>query len=280
MAVNLSDIAAMGARPEWFLLAIAFPRRRGEEFPLEVARGALSRADPLGVDLVGGDLSDAPAVVVAISLFGAVQGKPLSRSGARPGDAVFLSGWPGRAAAGLRLAGRLSAFASRGSAPTPRFVGLSPDDQRELLGAYRDPEPRVSLGMWLAREAVATAAIDVSDGVGVDAGRLARDSGVRVVLERERIPVHASVAAFADLEGLDPIEWIVAGGDDYELLFTAPEGAAALLEKPLPEWGVPVSRVGYVEEGTGALLRGRQGERDVSDVGHDHLEPAKGESAR
>ncbi|HKD12894.1 MAG TPA: thiamine-phosphate kinase [Thermoanaerobaculia bacterium] len=280
MAVNLSDLAAMGAKPEWFLLAVAFPRSRGEDFPLAVARGALSRADPLKVDLAGGDLSEAPVAVIEISLFGSLQAAPLTRSGARPGDAIFLSGWPGRAAAGLRLARRLSVFASRGSAPTPRFVGLSPNDQRELLAAYRDPEPRVTLGTWLAEKHLATAAIDVSDGLGLDAGRIARASGVRLVLERENVPVHPSLATFADLEGLDAIDWILSGGDDYELLFTVSSGTSELLTEAAAKTGVDVRRIGRVEAGDGAVLRDRHGDRDVSEMGHDHLESGAAEERR
>jgi len=272
LAINLSDLAAMGSRPEFFLLSIAFRRERGEEFPLAVARGALSRAEPFGARLVGGDLSSGSATVVSIALWGRAPGAPLTRSGARPGDLLFLSGWPGRAAAGLRLVRRLAAFASQGSPPTPRFVGLSPEEERELLDAHRDPEPRVALGLFLGQEGIAHAAIDVSDGLGVDAGRLARASGVRAVLERERIPVCRAVASFADVEAVDAVDWILAGGDDYELLFAAPPETAAKLESARPEWGTRVTRVGRVEEGSGAVLRGRHGDRDVSDLGYDHLE--------
>src|SRR6202008_3644858 len=93
--------------------------------------------------------------------------------------------------------------------------------QQELLEAYRDPEPRVALGAALARDGAATAAIDVSDGVGVDAGRLARASGARIALERPRLPVSRALGDFAAVEGLDPVDWLLSGGDDYELLFTA-----------------------------------------------------------
>jgi thiamine-monophosphate kinase len=271
LAVNLSDLAAMGARPEFFLLSIGFRSELGEEFPLGVARGALSRATPLGVELVGGDLSDAPSTVVSVALWGSAEGEPLTRSGARPGDWLFLSGWPGRAAAGLRLSRRLATFASQGSAPTPRFVGLSLQDEAELLAAYRDPEPRIELGLFLARERIAHAAIDVSDGMGVDAARLARASGARAVLERERIPIHPALASFAEVEAIDAVDWILAGGDDYELLFAAPPEAAPRLAQVRPEWGAPVTRVGQIEEGSGAVLRDRHGDRDVGNLGHDHL---------
>lgn len=258
LAVNLSDMAAMGARPDFFLLSIAFPREKGEEFPDAVVRGALSRARPLGVSLVGGDLSSAPETVVGIALWGRAAGRPLLRSGGRAGDLLFLSGFPGRAAAGLGLAIR-------------RTEGLSPEHEAELLAAYLDPEPRVALGLELSRENLATAAIDVSDGLGLDATRLARASGVRAVIEADRLPVSPALAACGVLERRDPLDWILAGGDDYELLFSADAGALRQVES-LATREVPVTRVGRLEPGEGSVLRGRIGDRDIAALGHDHFE--------
>jgi thiamine-monophosphate kinase len=264
MAVNLSDLAAVGARPEMFLLSIAFPAACGEAFPLAVARGALSRATPLGAALVGGDLSDAPQTLVSIALWGRPEKAPIRRSGARPGDLLFLSGHPGRAAAGLRLA-------RARSLGRPRARGLTAAAEEELLTAYRDPEPRVALG--LALSGLASAAIDVSDGLGIDAGRLAAASGARVVLETGRLPLSPALETFARLEGLDPAELALSGGDDYELLFTVPRDRAG--EIPGREaGGVAVAQIGIIEAGAGALLRDASGERDIAASGHDHLRAA------
>lgn len=261
LAVNLSDLAATGARPEFFLLSIGFPRERGEEFPLEVALGALSRARPLGASLVGGDLSSAPATVVSVALWGRPEGRPLRRTGGRPGDLLFLSGWPGRAEAGRRLAERSLAAGT-----------LGPEGEIELAAAYHDPEPRLRLGLALARESLASAAIDVSDGLGLDAGRLARASGVRAVIETDKIPISAALAAAARERGEDPIEWALSGGDDYELLFSAPRTARERLEAGDPDWEVPVTRIGRLEEGEGAVALGPSGERDVAASGWNHFE--------
>jgi len=274
-AVNLSDLAAIGAQPEFFLLAIGFRTELGEDFPLSIARGAVARAGEFGAALVGGDLSAAPQTIVAIALWGTPAAAPITRGGASPGEAVWLSGSPGQAAAGLRLARILAAFAEQGAKPTERFPSLSSADQRALLDAYHDPSPRVALGLSLARLGVASAAIDVSDGLGVDAGRLAHSSRVRIVLERDALPLSRPLRAFAEMEALDPIELALSGGDDYELLFTAREGDAPRLEACSRELGVPVTRVGRVESGRGALLRDGGLERHIASLGHDHLEAAR-----
>jgi thiamine-monophosphate kinase len=273
-AVNLSDLAAMGAQPEFFLLSIGFDQAKGPEFPLAIVRGAAARAEEFGARLVGGDLSGAPLTVVSLALWGRPAGAPLTRSGASPGDAVFVSGHAGEAAAGLRLARRIAAFSAQGSRPTPRFPELALEAERRLLAAYRDPVPRVGLGLALCREGLASAAIDVSDGIGADAGRLARASGVRVVLERNALPFSAALLAFAAMDELDPLDLLLSGGDDYELLFTASPDQAERLATRAPTLDVAIARVGRVERGSGAVLADGRSERDIADLGHDHLERA------
>ena len=270
-AVNLSDLAAMGAEPEFFLLAIGFPAERGADLPLAIARGAAARAAEFGARLVGGDLSSAPQIVITAAFWGRPVKRPLTRSGARPGDLVYVSGHPGEAAAGLRLAQRIAAFRS----PATRVAELSADHQRHLLAAFRDPTPRVPLGLLLAREDMATSVIDVSDGLGVDAGRLARASGVRLVLERDRLPVSAALVAFATMDELDPVDLAVGGGDDYELLFTVGAADAARLESRAAALGNPVRAIGRVERGAGAALSGPNGEREIAELGHDHFEAVR-----
>ena len=262
LAVNLSDLAAMGALPEFFLLSIGFSPEKGEAFPLAVARGALSRAAPFGVSLIGGDLSSSPQTIVSIALWGRTESRVAPRSGGSPGDLLFLSGFPGRAAAGLRLARRLSAGGSA--------AALAPEHARELLAAYRDPEPRVALGLELSRRSLWSAAIDVSDGVGADAGKLARASGLRAVIEKDWLPVSPALAAFGVLEGIAPLDWMLSGGDDYELLFATPPSERETVES-LAGRDVPVTLVGTLEHGEGAVLRDRDGDRDVSGLGYDHF---------
>ena len=275
LAVNLSDLAAMGARPEFFLLAIGFESRRGPDYPLAIARGAIARGAGFGARLVGGDLSDAPQTVITVALWGRPAGEPLRRRGAAPGDAVFVSGHPGEAAGGLRLARRLEAFAAQGSEPTRRFPELPLEAERRLLAAYRDPTPRVALGVALAEGRLASAAIDVSDGVGLDAGRLARASGIRIVLERGLLPLSTTLRELAATEDLDPLTLFLAGGDDYELLFTVPPSAVERLEERAAAFDAPVTRIGRVEEGSGAVLADGRSRTDVSAMGYDHLAEAR-----
>jgi thiamine-monophosphate kinase len=275
VAVNLSDLAAMGAEPAFFLLAIGFPAERGDEFPLAVARGAIERGSEFGAHLAGGDLSDAGQAIVSVAAWGRPAPSSLTRSGARPGDVVFVSGHPGDAAAGLRLAQTIAAFSRASGEDEPRFPELSAEHQQRLLAAFQDPAPRVSLGRGLAAEGLATAAIDVSDGLGVDAGRLARASGVRLLLEEDRLPLSRPLISFSEMEELDPVELAVSGGDDYELLFTASPACAERLEDRPEAFGVSITRIGHVVPGKGAALVSRGGEREIADRGHDHLEKAR-----
>ncbi len=257
-AVNLSDLAAMGAEPEFFLLAIGFPPERGEDYALAIARGAIARAGEFGAHLVGGDLSAAPQTVISVALWGKPAGPPLTRGGAKAGDGVYLSGFPGQAAAGLRLA-------------RERVAGLTPENERLLREAFHDPSPRIALGAALSREGLASSAIDVSDGLGIDAARLARASGVRLVLEKDRLPVSGALSAFASKAGLDPIDLLLGGGDDYELLFTVPAAEQPRLALHAGTFGVAVTLVGRVEQGTGAVLSEGGALRDITGFGHDHL---------
>jgi thiamine-monophosphate kinase len=272
VSVALSDLAAMGAWPDFFLLTIGFPRSAAEDFPLTVALAAEKRGREFGALLAGGDLSRAADVFVSVAFWGRPVGAAIERSGASPGDVLFLSGSPGDAAAGLAIArARASLDPGRGGGTwTPEQ--LTPADETRLLAAFRDPEPRLPLGRALAREALATAAIDVSDGLGADAARLARASGVRLMIESAELPLSRPLRSFAHLAGLDATSLAVEGGDDYELLFTVAAADAPRFSDPPPEWGVDVQRIGRVEAGEGVFLEAEDGDRPIGDLGFDHFE--------
>jgi thiamine-monophosphate kinase len=269
VSVSLSDLAAMGAWPDFFLLTIGFPESASEDLPLALALAAAKRAEEFGAFLVGGDLSRSTEIFLSVAVWGRPCRDVVRRSGARPGDVVFLSGWPGEAAAGLAVA-RARAGGDRSEVRSWTPEELAVPDETRLLAAYREPEPRLPLGRALAREDLATAAIDVSDGLGADAGRLARASGVRLVIESESLPISPALAAFAELAGRDRVEMALAGGDDYELLFTTPADRASRFADPPAEWGVSVRRVGRIESGEGAFLEEARGLRSIDDLGFDH----------
>lgn len=271
VSVGLSDLAAMGAWPDFFLLTVGFPGSAAEDFPLAVSLAAAKRGEEFGAVLAGGDLSRAAETFASVAFWGRPSGPPITRSGARPGDALFLSGSPGEAAAGLAVArARAGLDPVRGGGRwTPEELPVA--HETRLLGAYRDPEPRLQLGRALARDRLATAAIDVSDGLGVDAGRLARASGVRVVIERAELPLSPALRSFASLTGSDPVALALEGGDDYELLFTVTAESARRFADPPPEWGVAVQRIGRVEAGEGAFLEENDGLRPIGGLGFDHF---------
>ena len=239
-AAAASDIAAMAARPLGIVIAIGLPLRwRGELAAL--AEGIGAACERFGIPIVGGNLSAAGELSITCTVVGAAA-RPVSRDGARPGDALYVTG---------RLGGPLAALRAleRGEAP-----GAS---ARERLV---HPSPRIDEARWLA-ERGAHAMIDISDGLAADAGHLAAASKARMVIQTERIPV------FGDA---DPPH-AARGGEEYELLVCAPEldeGAEAQFER---RFGIPLTRIGRVEAGPAEAVLLRAGVRVASPPGHDHL---------
>ncbi|MBV8342565.1 MAG: thiamine-phosphate kinase [Gammaproteobacteria bacterium] len=252
LAVNLSDIAAMGARPAWALLALTLPE--AEECWLgEFAAGLCALAHAHRVALVGGDTTRGP-LTVTVQLLGQVaRGTALTRSGGRPGDAVFVSGCCGDAAAGLALEqGQLHAGAGSDAYLRQRFL---------------QPAPRVALGERL--RGYASACIDVSDGLLADAGKLAYASGTGVELDFGAVPVSAAlVAAVGDARAR---ELALTGGDDYELCFAVHDsGVARLLgELPPDRWGY--TRIGTLRAASGAVVLSAGTVMEFSHSGYQHF---------
>lgn len=253
LAVNLSDIAAMGARPAWVLLSLTLPR--ADEAWLSGFAAGLSRlARAHDVALVGGDTTRGP-LSVTIQVLGHVPaGTALLRSGGSAGDVLFVSGTPGDAAAGLALEqGRLRVD----SEPAAGY----------LRDRFRFPEPRLALGERL-RE-FASACIDVSDGLLGDAGKLAAASGCGARLELSALPV--SDALLRAVGASRARELALTGGDDYELCFAVPQSRVAALQQTLPprEWGY--ARIGVLREGQGVQVYDADAVIDISHSGFDHF---------
>lgn len=226
LAVNLSDLAAMGAMPAGVLMGLGLSAAEDDGWRDAFTAGLGRALDHFGVALWGGDtITGLAAAVLGLTAVGHVApGRALGRSGARPGDDVWVSGTIGDAGLGLAIA-----------------QGLAPMDKR-LLARFRRPEPRLALGHVLV--GVASACMDVSDGLLIDAERLARASGVAITIDLAAVPV--STPAATDAERLAR----ATAGDDYELLFTATPGAA------IPAGKVPVTRIGTVGHGAGLSLAG------------------------
>lgn len=234
LAVNLSDLAACGAAPLAFTLALAVPRAE-ESFLEGFARGLFALAEAHGIELVGGDTTQGP-LNVCITVFGEVPaGAALLRSGARPGDDLYVSGTVGDA--------RLALEVFRGACV------LDGDAFERVRRAMERPQPRVALG--LALRGIATSAIDVSDGLLGDLGHVLRRSGVGARVDADAVP------RSADLRGLPPErqrEITLAGGDDYELVFSAAPRDAARVAAAASKAGVAVTRFGRIEAEPGLRL--------------------------
>ncbi|RQW25417.1 thiamine-phosphate kinase [Rhodobacteraceae bacterium CH30] len=252
LAVNLSDMAAMGAAPRWALLALALPQV-DEAWAAGFARGFFDLAARFGVELVGGDTTCGPLTLSVTIMGEAPQGMALRRSGAQPGDDIWVSGRLGEAA--LALACRLG-----------RVKDVPQDVLNECLLRLERPEPRVALG--LALRTVAHAALDVSDGLMGDLEHILVASGVGGEIELEALPTHPWLAARRG----EHAALIAAGGDDYELCFTAPASARETLADISAQCGVALSRIGRIKAGSGACLLDKDGRTCPLDKkGYDHF---------
>ncbi len=231
LAVNLSDLAACGAQPLAFTLALSLPRA-DDAFAAGLAEGLFALAQAHGIELVGGDTTAGP-LALCITVFGEVPaGAALLRSGARAGDTLWVSGTLGDA--------RLALEVFRGT------VSLPGGDFETVRPALELPQPRVGLG--LALRGIATAAIDLSDGLLGDLGHVLERSGVGAELEFAALPRSAVLAG--QPEALQR-HCLLSGGDDYELLFTAPDGADARVSQAARQAAVAVHRVGRITAGGG-----------------------------
>ena len=227
-AQNLSDINAMGGRATSLTVGLAAPADLPVQWALEFARGFAEECALVGASVVGGDLTRADQVVIAVTVLGSCTESPVLRSGARPGDVLAICGRQGWAAGGLAVLGR--GFRS----------------PRVLVEAYRRPEPPYDAGQ-VAAEAGATALIDISDGLLAEAGHIADDSGVAIDVHTAAFDIPEPLHAVGAALGADPIQFILGGGDDHALLATFRDLAA------VPDgWAV----IGAVAEGAGVTVDG------------------------
>lgn len=253
LAVNLSDLAAMGATPRWATLALALPEA-DERWLAAFAAGLFALAERYAVDLVGGDTTRG-ALAIAITVFGEVPpGLALLRGGARPGDDIWVSGELGGAALAL--------------AQAQGKVGLAAADAAAARKRLDEPQPRVELGERL--RGLANAAIDVSDGLAADLGHLLRRSGVGATLHYAHLPMPPALVRLDD--AALQRRCVLSGGDDYELVFTAPQARRGELAALSGELGVALTRIGAVQPDGGRLwVLDRDGKPLAYEGGFDHF---------
>ncbi len=235
-AAALSDLAAMAAEPLGVLLTMALDSSRAGTWAVELQSGASQACEWEGVQIIGGDLARSPgSVTLDVVALGRSE-SPVLRSGAEPGDEVWVTGWLGGSGAAV-------SHWTRGGTPPP--------DLREI---FARPKPRIQEALWLAETAPLHSLIDLSDGLAGDAGHLAAASGLSFVLQKARIPVHPSI------QDTEPLHFALRGGEDYELCFTVPPKALDEWVTPFREsFGIPLTRIGLVSEGEGVFLEDEDG---------------------
>jgi thiamine-monophosphate kinase len=265
IAVNVSDVAAMGGSPRYATVGLGLRGGGETSFVMELYGGMLEAAAEHGLSIVGGDLSRADRVVISVGVVGEVaQGHAVTRSGARPGDRIVVTGALGAAAGGLRLAQ---------SDPSDVTESLGTDWARDLATALDRPVARVGEGLTLA-QAGATAMMDLSDGLSTDLPRLCAASGVGARVRRAALPVAPALYDLQKILGTDPFDLAVHGGDDYELLATLPADAVEPALRKLGErFGTSLAEVGEVTDAAGSvvLVDDDGGERPLEPGGWDHF---------
>src|SRR5215470_14934685 len=241
LAVSLSDIAAMGARPLWSLISIGVPEDVWQtEFVDHFYGGVLELANHYGVQLIGGDTSRTSDNIVIDSVVAGecAAGTAVLRSGAKLGDQIFVTGSLGAAAAGLRLIERGAHLADQ---------NLGDEDSQKLdhvLIRQLRPEPRVGWGIVLGEERLATAMIDLSDGLSSDINHLCEASNVGALIDASSLPIDERVVELCGRRALDPLQLALHGGEDYEMLFTVKPAEVSRLPRRVD--GVGITRIGEI----------------------------------
>lgn len=253
LAVNLSDMAAMAAAPRWATLSLALPQA-DDAWLQPFSEGLFAIAEKYGVELVGGDTTRGP-LNLCVTILGEVpQGQALRRSGAQAGDDIWVSGRLGDAALALtQLQGK---------------VHLAEDDWASCADRLHRPEPRVALG--LALRGIATSAIDISDGLLADLGHTLECSSVGAEIEFSALPVSSALRAHL----AQPLgrHCVLAGGDDYELCFTAAPARRAVMAEVSRQLDLPLTRIGTIVSGGGCTVHTEDGSiMNIGESGYDHF---------
>ncbi len=263
LVANLSDIAAMGGRPVAFFVALSLPARARVREAEALYEGLGRAARRYGAVLAGGDVSAAPCWSIAVAVIGEVErGRALTRAGARPGDLLCVTGTLGDAVAGLTLLGRGRRFPP----------GLSKSCVRWLIDRHQCPSPRLGIGARLAQRRLATAAIDLSDGLAADVKRLCEASRVGVEIDLGALPLSKELRVYGDALHRDPIESALGGGEDFELLVTIPPSRLDRARRAAGR-AVPLTLIGRVTPARrGLVVIDATGQRrPLVQAGYEHF---------
>jgi thiamine-monophosphate kinase len=266
LAVNLSDLAAMGAKPRAALLSLVLPDALDVAVVDGMLDGLLALAGRHGVTVIGGNLSRSPGpLVVDVTAVGSVRPRRvLRRAGARPGDGVYVTGTIGDALVGLDW---LRAAAGE----NPGGSDGEPGELAPQVNRYLRPEPRVRTGMLLGRNRAATACMDLSDGLADAVRQVAAASHVGITIDADALPVADAVRRWHEARGVDPVTAALRGGDDYELLFTARPSHAGRLRSVTTRTGtVPITSIGKVTRDRRLTVRTAAGDTPLPD-GFEHF---------
>jgi thiamine-monophosphate kinase len=275
LAVNLSDLAAMGAQPRAVLLSLVLPGDLETVAVDGMLDGLIALAGRHRVALIGGNVTRSPGpLMLDVTAIGSVRPRRvLTRAGARPGDEVYVTGTIGGAVVGLQS---LQAAAGGPEGPLLRSSPLRSNGEADLqVGLceqrYLRPEPRVRAGLLLGRNRAATACIDLSDGLADGVRQIAAASGVGIAVDENAIPLADGVREYHREHGHDPVQAALAGGDDYELLFTARPTQRGRLRAVRQQVGdLPITKIGVVTKGRQLVLRTASGDRDLP-AGFEHF---------
>ncbi|MGD8483948.1 MAG: thiamine-phosphate kinase [Thioalkalispiraceae bacterium] len=251
LAVNLSDLAAMGATPAWFTLALTLPEVN-EDWLTGFSQGLFDLAERFKINLVGGDTTRGP-LTISVQVAGFIaRDKALLRSGARPGDHIFVTGYIGDGRAGLAV----------------QQAGAGDSEDNYLLQRLQQPEPRIGFGQSLI--GVANACIDVSDGLLADVAHILEASNVGASIDLDKMPLSEACQHKYESLGLSRLQ-LAQGGDDYELCFTVPEQNLAMLSCNCDEQGINITRIGTIEAEKGLRCYQDKQPMTLGQTGYQHF---------
>lgn len=264
LAINLSDIAAMGGVPRFAMVSIALTHQCSSQFIDEVFEGILGIADEQGVSLIGGDTSSSrDSLFIDVSVIGeCAAGKAVTRSGAKPGDIIYVSGSLGASALGLRLL-----------QDGVRIESTAADDlRRQALMKHLSPEPQSRLGRAIGEATLATAMIDISDGLSTDSSHILEESRCGAIIHAGAVPIAESVRDLTSGSNeFGALNLALNSGEEYELLFTATPEWAAQIEELSRDLSVAISAIGEIVEGEGLRLERAGALEKIAPSGYEHL---------